>query len=65
MLATSWSANSTADVWTFKIRQGVKFHNGAPLTADDVVYTFKLQTQPGARRTRCPRSAACSRRPAW
>ena len=46
VLATSWSANSTADVWTFKIRQGVKFHNGAPLTADDVVYTFKLQTNP-------------------
>ena len=48
VLATSWSANSTADVWTFKIRQGVKFHNGAPLTADDVVYSFKLQTGPGA-----------------
>jgi len=33
-------------VWTFKIRQGVKFHNGQPLTADDVVYTYKLQTDP-------------------
>jgi peptide/nickel transport system substrate-binding protein len=44
VLATSWSANSTADVWTFKIRQGVKFSNGAALTADDVVYTFKLLT---------------------
>jgi len=44
VLATSWSANSAADVWTFKIRQGVKFHNGAALTADDVVYTFKLLT---------------------
>jgi len=44
VLATSWSANSTADVWTFKIRQGVKFHNGSPLTADDVVYTYQLQT---------------------
>jgi peptide/nickel transport system substrate-binding protein len=48
VLATSWSANSTADVWTFKIRQGVKFHNGAALTADDVVYSFKLQTGKGA-----------------
>ncbi len=48
VLATSWSANSTADVWTFKIRQGVKFHNGAALTADDVVYSFKLQTGTGA-----------------
>jgi peptide/nickel transport system substrate-binding protein len=46
VLATSWSANSTSDVWTFKIRQGVKFHNGSPLTADDVVYTYKLQTDP-------------------
>jgi peptide/nickel transport system substrate-binding protein len=46
VLATSWSPNSTADVWTFKIRQGVKFHNGAPLTADDVVYTYQLQTNP-------------------
>jgi peptide/nickel transport system substrate-binding protein len=45
-LATSWSADSTAKVWTFKIRQGVKFHNGSPLTADDVVYTYKLQTNP-------------------
>jgi peptide/nickel transport system substrate-binding protein len=45
-LATSWSPNATADVWTFKIRQGVKFHDGSPLTADDVVYTYKLQTDP-------------------
>ena len=44
VLATSWTPNSTADVWTFKIRQGVKFHNGAALTADDVVYTFQLHT---------------------
>jgi peptide/nickel transport system substrate-binding protein len=44
VLATSWSANSNATVWTFKIRQGVKFSNGSPLTADDVVYTYQLQT---------------------
>jgi peptide/nickel transport system substrate-binding protein len=44
VLATSWSSNATADVWTFKIRQGVKFSNGAPLTAADVVYTYQLQT---------------------
>jgi len=49
VLATSWSANSTADVWTFKIRQGVKFHDGTPLTADDVVYTYKLQTNPAGK----------------
>ena len=47
VLATSYSPNSTANVWTFKIRQGVKFHDGSPLTADDVVYTYKQQTGPG------------------
>jgi peptide/nickel transport system substrate-binding protein len=46
VLATSWSPNATADVWTFKIRQGVKFHNGAALTADDVVYTYQLHANP-------------------
>jgi peptide/nickel transport system substrate-binding protein len=46
VLATSWTPNTKADVWTFKIRQGVTFHNGQPLTADDVVYTYKLHTNP-------------------
>jgi peptide/nickel transport system substrate-binding protein len=46
VLATSWTPNSTADVWTFKIRQGVTFHGGAALTADDVVYTYQLHTNP-------------------
>jgi len=46
VLATSWTPNDKADVWTFKIRPGVKFHNGQPLTADDVVYTYKLHTNP-------------------
>ena len=45
-LATSWSANSDASVWTFKIRQGVKFNNGTPMTVDDVVYSFKTQSDP-------------------
>src|SRR5689334_13887747 len=46
VLATSWTPNDKADVWTFKLRPGVKFHNGQPLTADDVVYTYKLHTNP-------------------
>jgi peptide/nickel transport system substrate-binding protein len=46
VLATSWTPNSKADVWTFKIRQGVKFHNGQAMTADDVVYTYQLHTNP-------------------
>jgi peptide/nickel transport system substrate-binding protein len=45
-LATSWSPNADASVWTFKIRQGVKFNDGTPMTADDVVYSFKQQSDP-------------------
>jgi peptide/nickel transport system substrate-binding protein len=46
VLATSWTPNSAGDVWTFKIRQGVKFHDGTALTADDVVYTYQLHSNP-------------------
>jgi peptide/nickel transport system substrate-binding protein len=45
-LATSWKSNADASVWTFKIRQGVKFNNGTPMTVDDVVYSFKTQCDP-------------------
>src|SRR5438105_1854168 len=45
-LATSWSANSDASVWTFKIRQGVKFQDGSNLTADDVAFTVNLHADP-------------------
>jgi peptide/nickel transport system substrate-binding protein len=41
-LATSWHANADATVWTFKLRQGVKWHDGQPFTAEDVKFTFDL-----------------------
>jgi peptide/nickel transport system substrate-binding protein len=47
-LATSWSPNADASVWTFKIRQGVKFNDGTPMTVDDVVYSFKAQSDPSS-----------------
>ncbi len=40
-LAESFEPNSDATEWTFKIRKGVTWHDGKPLTADDVVYTMK------------------------
>jgi len=40
-LAESFEPNSNATEWTFKIRNGVSFHDGKKLTADDVVYTMK------------------------
>jgi peptide/nickel transport system substrate-binding protein len=45
-LATSWSPNKDGSVWTFKIRTGVKFHNGATLTAKDVAASINRLADP-------------------
>jgi peptide/nickel transport system substrate-binding protein len=39
-LAASWSANSNATQWTYKLRPNLKFSNGTALTSADVVFTF-------------------------
>jgi peptide/nickel transport system substrate-binding protein len=39
-LAVSWKPNATGSVWTYSLRKGVKFANGKPMTADDVIATF-------------------------
>src|SRR4030095_16393361 len=40
-LAESWTANANSTEWTFKLRRGVKFHDGKELTANDVVWAVK------------------------
>ncbi len=45
-LAESWQASDDGKTWTFRLRQGVKFHSGKPFTAADVVYTFKRIIDP-------------------
>ncbi len=40
-LATSFEPNSNATEWTFKIREGVTFHDGKKLTAEDVLYSMR------------------------
>ena len=45
-LAESWEPNADGSVWTFAIRQGVTFHDGTPLTANDVVQTFEKLINP-------------------
>ena len=41
VLATSWSVSQNNSVYTFQIRKGVRFSNGDPLTAADVVFSMK------------------------
>jgi len=39
-LAESWKESADGLAWEFKLRQGLKFHNGDPFTADDVKFSF-------------------------
>jgi peptide/nickel transport system substrate-binding protein len=45
-LAESWKPNADGSVWTFKIRQGVKFHDGTPMTAQDVASSINALSDP-------------------
>lgn len=47
MLAQAMTPNADASVWTVKLRPGVQFHDGAPLTAADVLYSFKSAVERG------------------
>lgn len=40
-IAKEWTISDDAKVYTFNLQEGVVFHSGNPLTADDVVYSFK------------------------
>jgi peptide/nickel transport system substrate-binding protein len=49
MLADSHAVSPDATVYTFKLRKGVKFHNGKTMDARDVVYTFRKAMAKGCR----------------
>lgn len=45
-LAVSWGVTSDPTVWEFKLRPGVKFHNGDAFTAEDAVFSIERAMQP-------------------
>ena len=47
-LATKWSEGTDGLTYDFELRQGVKFHNGDPFTAEDVQYSFERYKGTGA-----------------
>jgi peptide/nickel transport system substrate-binding protein len=51
--------NEKATVWTFKLRKGVTFHDGKPLTSADVVYSLLRHKDPGVGRQSAGRTFHC------
>jgi peptide/nickel transport system substrate-binding protein len=39
-IAASWKTNADSSEWTFTLRDGIKFSDGSPITADDVKFSF-------------------------
>jgi peptide/nickel transport system substrate-binding protein len=48
-LATLWTPAENGRVWVFKLRRGVKWHDGAPFNANDVRFTFEQIVNPANR----------------
>ena len=48
-LAEEWEGLNDATEWTFKLRQGVEFHNGKTLTANDVIYSLGEHIKEGSK----------------
>ncbi len=51
-LAESWTESADGLVYEFRLRRGLKFHNGDPLTADDAKWSFERYQGAGARELR-------------
>jgi peptide/nickel transport system substrate-binding protein len=45
-LATRWETDKTGRIYTIHLRRGVRFSNNSPFTADDVVFTWQVLTDP-------------------
>ncbi len=47
-LAESWTVSADGRIYEFKLREGVRFHDGTPFDADDVVFTLDRARAPGS-----------------
>jgi peptide/nickel transport system substrate-binding protein len=45
-LAESWEASDDAQTWVFTLRDGVEFHDGSVMNAEDVVYSLQMSMDP-------------------
>ena len=45
-LASGWEVDETGTVYTFTLRDGITFHDGRPITADDFIYSIERATDP-------------------
>jgi peptide/nickel transport system substrate-binding protein len=50
-LATRWNVSRDGMVWSFNVREGVKFHDGSPLTALEIAASFERQLRPESQGT--------------
>ncbi|MFO1059274.1 MAG: ABC transporter substrate-binding protein [Dongiaceae bacterium] len=57
-LAESWEGSKDAKTWIFKLRKGVTFHNGKPLTPADVIYSFRHHQGESSKSTAKPMLAS-------
>jgi peptide/nickel transport system substrate-binding protein len=48
-LATQWTPSRDGRTWTFRLRQGVRFHDGTPFNADAVVFNVQRALDPQLR----------------
>lgn len=57
-LASQWSVSRDGLTWTFRLRDGVRFHDGTALTAQHVVESLERVVQPSAPNAPTPNAAA-------